>query len=157
MENRLTILSESLDRKIQILEQIQKFNELQAEAFSRDNADLEEFDRGFEEKDKLINEMIRLDDGFDALYEEIAKELKDNRLKYAAQIKRLQQKIEKVTELSVSIQTQEQRNKKLAEDYFTRARNGIRQNRQTSRAAYDYYRNMSGTAYSTSRIMDNKQ
>lgn len=157
MESQLNILSESLDQKIRILEQIQGLNDLQAEAFSQETADLEAFDRGFEEKDKLIEEMIRLDDGFDALYESLARELKDSKAQYAAQIKELQKKITKVTELSVSIQAQEARNKKLVEDYFAKTRSGIRQNRQSSKAAYDYYKSMSGIAYSTSRIMDNKQ
>lgn len=157
MQNRLNILSESLDQKIGILGQIQKFNELQADAFSKETADLEAFDRGFEEKDKLIDELDRLDDGFEALYEEIARELQENKDQYASQIRELQDKITRVTELSVSIQTQEMRNKKLVEDYFSKARNDLKQNRQTSKAAYDYYKSMSGIAYSTSRIMDNKQ
>lgn len=157
MQNQLNILSESLDQKLAILGQIQKFNELQADAFSKETADLEAFDRGFEEKDKLIDELDRLDDGFETLYEEIARELQDNKEQYAVQIRELQDKITRVTELSVSIQTQEMRNKKLVEDYFSKARNDLKQNRQTSKAAYDYYKSMSGIAYSTSRIMDNKQ
>ncbi|MBR1702220.1 MAG: hypothetical protein IJ716_09740 [Lachnospiraceae bacterium] len=157
MQNRLNILSESLDQKLNILGEIQKFNELQADAFSKETADLEEFDRGFEEKDKLIDELDRLDDGFEALYENLAQELQNNKVQYASQIRELQEKIAKVTELSVSIQAQEMRNKKLVEDYFAKTRNDLKQNRQTSKAAYDYYKSMSGIAYSTSRIMDNKQ
>lgn len=157
MENRLNILSESLDQKIRVLGRIQEFNNLQADAFTKEDADLEEYDRGFEEKDKLIDEMIRLDDGFETLYDSIAQELQENKTKYAGQIRQLQEKIAKVTELSVSIQAQEARNKKLVEDYFAKARSGIRQNRQSSKAAYDYYRNMSGVAYSASRFVDDKQ
>lgn len=159
IENRLNILAESLDQKIALLLQIHECNDRQAKAFSMDGdeADLEAFDREFEEKDKLIAEIDRLDDGFDALYENLAQELKDNKAKYAEQIRLLQEKIAKVTESSVCIQAQEARNKKLVEDHFTKIRSGIKQNRQSSRAAYDYYRSMSGIAYSTSRIMDDKK
>ncbi len=158
MEKQLNILSESLDQKIQVLRQIGELNEKQAKAFDGDEADLEAFDKAFDEKDALIDEMARLDDGFEALYDRLAETLKDNKAQYAAQIRQLQEQIAKVTELSVSIQAQEARNKKLVEEYFVKARRGIRQNRQSSKAAYDYYRNMSGAAYySSSRIMDDKQ
>ena len=161
IENQLNILAESLDQKITLLTQIQECNDRQAKAFQTDDgateADLEAFDREFDEKDRLIDEISRLDDGFETLYDNVAQELKDNRAQYTARIKELQEKISKVTELSVSIQTQEARNKKLAEDYFVRSRSGIRQSRQSSQAAYSYYRNMSGIAYSSSRIMDDKQ
>lgn len=157
MENQLNILSESLDEKIQILGQIQRLNRQQSEAFSKETADLDEFDKAFDEKDKLIDSLTRLDDGFEALYDRVAEELKENRMQYAAQIKSLQEKIAKITELSASIQAQEARNKRLMESYFAQTRSGLKQNRQTSKAAYDYYRNMSGVAYSASRFMDNKQ
>ena len=159
MENKLDILSESLDRKFFILAQIQECNERQAKAFAADTeeADLDAFDREFEEKDKLIDELNQLDDGFETLYEELARELQNNKEKYAVQIRELQDKIAKVTELSVSIQTQEMRNKKLVENYFFKTRKDLKQSRQISKAAYDYYKSMSGIAYSTSRIMDNKQ
>ena len=157
MENQLNILSESLDEKIQILGQIQRLNRRQSEAFSKETADLDEFDKAFDEKDKLIDSLTRLDDGFEALYDRVAEELKENRMRYVAQIKSLQEKIAKITELSASIQAQEARNKRLMESYFAQTRSGLKQNRQTSKAAYDYYRNMSGVAYSASRFMDNKQ
>ncbi len=157
MQNQLNILSESLDQKIQVLKQIQQCNERQTEALSQDTLDLEVFDKEFDQKDVLIEEMVRLDDGFDVLYESLARELQDKKAEYAEQIRELQGKIADVTELSVSIQAQETRNKKLVEDYFTRTRTSIRQNRQSSKAAYDYYKSMSGMAYSTSRIMDDKK
>ena len=157
MDNQLSILAEGLDHKIEILKQIQACNAEQEEAFLKEEADLEAFDSAFDEKDRLIDELTRLDEGFEALYEGVAGELRNNRKQYAAQIKHLQARIAKVTEMSVSVQAQEARNKKLMEDYFTKSRSGIRQNKQTSRVAYDYYKSMSGVAYSTSRFMDNKQ
>ncbi|MBQ8117988.1 MAG: flagellar export chaperone FlgN [Lachnospiraceae bacterium] len=157
MEKQLNILAESLDRKIQILKQIEELNEAQTRSISKEEADLDEFDRVVDQKDVLIDEITRLDDGFETVYEKLAEELKTNRDKYAVQIKSLQEKIVEVTERSVSIQAQEARNKKLVEDYFVKMRSGIKRNRQTSQAAYNYYRNMSGAAYASSRFMDNKQ
>ena len=122
MESQLTILSESLDRKLEVLQKIQEYNKRQEEVFSAEKVDIRQFDAAVEEKQHLIDEVVRLDDGFEILYEKLAKELEGNRQRYAAQIKEMQAKVAKVTELSVSVQAQEARNKKLVENYFARER-----------------------------------
>ena len=111
MESQLTILSESLDRKLEVLQKIQEYNKRQEEVFSAEKVDIRQFDAAVEEKQHLIDEVVRLDDGFEILYEKLAKELEGNRQRYAAQIKEMQAKVAKVTELSVSVQAQEARNK----------------------------------------------
>ena len=156
MENQLTILSESLDRKLAVLEDIQAYNRKQEKAFSENVPDMESFDEALEEKEELIQRLEKLDEGFELLYERIAEQLKENRAQYAQQIRELQEKIRRVTDLGVSIQAQEARNKKLIEEYFDRARKGIKQGRQGSKAAYDYYRNMSGVSYNMPQFMDSK-
>lgn len=156
MDNQLGILSESLEQKIQVLLEIQQYNQKQEEAFGGEEPDLEAFDEAVEAKDSLIDKLLRLDSGFETLYAGVSKQLKADRQQYAAQIKGLQNQIARVTELSVSIQAQEARNKKMVEDYFAKARSGIKQGRQSSKVAYDYYKNMGGMPYDTSRFMDSK-
>lgn len=156
MENQLTILSESLDQKLSVLEDIQAYNRKQEKAFLEETPDMESFDQALEEKEELIQRLERLDDGFEALYERISQQLQSDREKYSDQISELQEKIGRITDLSVSIQAQEARNKKLIEDYFKNARSGIRQGRQGSKVAYDYYRNMNGGAFNRPQYMDSK-
>lgn len=156
MENELTILSESLDKKISVLEDIQAYNRKQEQAFLSETADMDGFDQALEEKEELIQRLEKLDDGFEILYEKIAAELKDNRAAYANRIRELQEKIRQITDMSVAIQAQEARNKKLIEEYFAKAKSGIKQGRQGSKAAYDYYRNMSGAAFNKPQYMDSK-
>jgi len=157
MENQLTILSESLDRKMQVLKEIQEYNRKQERSFLLKTAKLEDFDAAIEEKGRLIDQLARLDEGFETVYGRLAEELKGNREKYRVQIAQLQDKIRQVTELGVSIQAQEQRNKALVEQYFAKERENIRQERKHSKAAYDYYRNMSGRSVSSSQFMDSRQ
>lgn len=157
MESQLNILSESLDQKLKVLEEIQQYNLKQEQAFKNGEADIAGFDEAVEEKDRLIEKLMRLDDGFETMYSKLAEELKGNRTQYAVQIKVLQEKIAKVTEMGVTIQAQEARNKKLVEDYFAKARAGVRQNRQSSKVAYDYYKSMSGANLAQSHFMDSKQ
>lgn len=157
MENQLSILSESLDKKLLVLREIQEYNTRQEQAFKQEQADLESFDDAMEEKERLIEKLTQLDEGFEALFERVSLELKDHREQYAPQIQKLQEKVKQVMDLSVSIQAQEARNKKLVEDYFAKAKTGLKQSRQNSRAAYDYYKSMSGSNYASSQYMDSKQ
>lgn len=157
MENSLSILTESLDSKQELLKRIQEYNRRQEKIFSGETADLEAFDAALEEKGKLIDEINRLDAGFETLYQRLSGELKANRQRYAAQIKELQQKIAVVTELSVTVQAQEARNKQLVEQYFAKRRAGIKEGRVSSRAAYNYYKNMSNANAVPPQFMDSKQ
>lgn len=157
MESQLTILSESLDRKLEVLQKIQEYNKRQEEVFSAEKVDIRQFDAAVEEKQHLIDEVVHLDEGFEIMYEKLARELEDNRERYAAQIKEMQAKVAKVTELSVSVQAQEARNKKLVENYFARERAGIGQRRKSAKSAFDYYKSMSGAGYVPPQMYDNKQ
>lgn len=114
------------------------------------------FDDAVEEKQRLIDEVVRLDDGFEIMYEKLARELEGNRQRYAAQIRELQAKVAKVTELSVSVQAQEARNKKLIESYFAKERANIGQRRKSARSAFDYYKSMSSTGYTQPQMYDSK-
>ena len=155
--NYLTLLEESLQNKLQVMDEIQQYNLRQQEIFQSEEVDLDRFDEYVEEKGNLIEKLSSLDNGFERLYAKVAKELADNRDKYKDQIKRLQELVTKVTETSVTIQAQEARNKKLIEDFFQRARDGIRNDRKTSKAAYDYYKNMSKSSVVLPQFMDKKK
>ncbi len=156
MESQLNILAESLDKKLEVLKEIQKYNTEQEKSFLGGRADLDSFDEAVEQKGQLIEKLLKLDSGFEAMYARLSEELKGNREKYAEQIRVLKQKVTEVTELGVSVQAQEERNKKLVEEYFARERAGIRDGRKSSKAAYDYYKNMSGSGFVPPQFMDSK-
>ena len=151
MENQLTILSESLDKKLEVLQKIREYNKRQEEIFSAEEVDMSLFDDAVEEKQRLIDEVVHLDEGFEIMYEKLARELEGNRERYAAQIRELQKKVSRVTELSVTVQAQEARNKKLIE------RAEIGQRRKNAKSAYDYYKSMSGAGYVAPQMYDNKK
>ncbi|HIW81816.1 MAG TPA: flagellar protein FliT [Candidatus Acetatifactor stercoripullorum] len=157
METQLDILSETLDKKLLVLNKIQEYNKIQEQSFQNGQVRLQDFDEAVEQKGRLIEEINRLDEGFELLYERLAQELRENRQRYALQIKALQQKVARVTELSVAVQAQEQRNKKLVEDFFAGQKEQIGKNRKTSKAAYGYYKNMSGGNYVQPQFFDDKQ
>ena len=142
MRRCLTILSDSLDKKIEVLKRIQAFNDAQEKTFTESEPDMDSFDTALDEKEKLIQEILQLDQGFETLYERVKAELDENRDAYRDQIKELQEKITVITELSNAVQAKEARNKKLVENYFANQRMGIKQSRQRARAAYGYQQSM---------------
>ncbi len=157
MENQLTILAESLEKKRRILVQIQEYNKRQEQVFMQDSVDMSAFDAAVEEKGSLIAELTKLDTGFELLYAKLAEQLKDNRVLYASEIRAIQQQITVITEMSMTIQAQEKRNKHLVEQYFARERSTLRENRRVSKAAYDYYKKVSNVAYAPPQFLDSKQ
>jgi len=155
--NYLTLLEESLRRKLQVLDEIQAYNLRQQEVFEADQADIDKFDEYVAEKGALIDKLTSLDNGFGRLYTKVSEELKDNQVQYADQIKVLQELITQVTDAGVTIQAQEARNKKLVEAYFHKERENIGKGRRTSKAAMNYYKSMSRSSIATPQYMDSKK
>ncbi len=157
IENYLTILEESLKKKSNVLERIEEVNQAQAEILKEEIFQLEVYDSCVDEKDLYIEELGKLDEGFEALYEKIKQQLLQGKDQYAAQIKRLQSLIEEITDKSVTIQAQEARNKKALESYFAGERKDIGKVRKSSKAALDYYRSMNKTNTVGAYFMDKKK
>ncbi len=154
----MSILQESLTAKRQVLLEIQEYNRKQEEVFTAEEVDMSLFDTALEEKERLIQKLTRLDDGFEAMYQRLAEELQGNRERYAGQIRILQQQIKEITDLGVSIQAQEVRNKALIESYFSRERKNMHKNLQNSAKAYNFYKNMSNlNAVSNQSSYDSRQ
>lgn len=143
MESQLSILQESLVAKRQVLLEIQEYNRKQEAVFTAEEVDMSLFDEAIEEKGRLIERLTQLDDGFETMYQKLARELENNRERYAVQIKVLQEQIREITDLGVSIQAQEARNKSLIENYFSRERKNMHKSLQNSTKAYKFYKNMS--------------
>ena len=153
----LTMMEESLDRKIGVLRAIEAQNEAQREIMKREGEpDTDAFDQTVAEKDRLVEEVLKLNDGFDSLYERVKEELNDHKDLYGERIKRMQDKIGEITALSTSIEATEQRNKTLAEKFFAGAKESIGETRKSANAAINYYRNMSKSNFYDPQFMDKK-
>lgn len=157
MNQYLTILIESLKKKVKVLDEIQKCNEKQADLFKVPDTSLDAFDGTVEEKSKLIEALVKLDEGFETIYARIAEEVASHKELYADQIKELQELIKKVTDQSVTIQAQEARNKELVEQYFRSQKNQLKAKKQSSSVAINYYKNMSKTSVVSPQFLDSKK
>ena len=157
MDNYLSVLEDSLKKKLQILDELTDYTMQQQELLKVEELDYEAFDRLVDQKDPLIQRIMELDQGFETVYDRIKEQLLDNMEQYAAQIKALQSLIGELTDKSVKLQTMEQRNKSAVEQQFRKSREKIRQGRQNKQAALNYYKNMNNANYVPPQFLDDKK
>lgn len=160
-ESYLDMLSRSLDRKLEILKQIEQENRKQTDLldFPVQGAEFsgkweEAFDQTVEAKGRMIEELTRLNDGFDLLFSKVQVELTLQKEKYRTQLARLQDQIQEVTEMSNRIQVQEQRNKALVDQYFSEERTKIKVGKRSTATAMKYYQTMNRTQFVASQAVD---
>lgn len=156
MENYLSVLEDSLSQKVLVLNDILALDEEQEKLLKQERLDLEAFDELVDRKDALAEKLTRLDDGFETLYGRVQKQLQDNKEAYRSQIAAMQKLIAEITEKTVSVQTKETRNKEMLARQLSGLRQELNQNRRSSKAAYDYYKNMSNAGAAMPQFMDQK-
>ena len=151
------IMIQSLEKKISVLEEIKKQNELQKQLLEDDKAEAEEFDATVEKKASLIEQMTQLDSGFDKLFERVKEAMDTDRESYAEKIKTMQSLIRRITDLSMELQAQEARNKDLMTRKFVFIRETAKAVRTNTKAATQYYQNMMQLNVIDPQFMDNKK
>ncbi len=153
----LDMLEESLVKKIEIMKMIEDENARQKEILSNsDEVNLEAFDKTLDTKGEYIEELEKLDDGFQSLFDRVKKEVGDNKEAYADQIKRMQHLIHDIMDKSASIEAAEHRNKKLAERYFSSERQKMAEGKRSSAAAFNYYSTMNNFKDIPPQFLDTK-
>lgn len=156
MDNYLLILQDSLVKKLRVLEQLKECNEKQKQALEKEPVSFEEFDALIDEKGALIDKMVKLDNGFQQLYERVKQQLEAEKEEHRMEILNLQELIRRITEESTSLQAQEARNKAMVEAFFRKEKEGLRQGRLGSRAAMNYYSSMAKMGINPPRVIDEK-
>ena len=138
MENYLSVLEESLRKKLQILDELTSYTMAQQDLLKAEELDYDAFDQLVEKKDPLVQMIMELDQGFETVYDRIKEQLLEHKELYAVQIRTLQNLISELTDKSVKLQAMEQRNKTAVEQQFRKSREKIRQGRQNKQAALNY-------------------
>lgn len=156
-EQYLTIMQESLKKKIDVLDEIIRISKMQEEALKVDPIDYEAFDRGVDDKDVCIEQLELLDKGFDTLYQKVEQELKKESGKYTSWIRESKRLITLVTEKSVEIQAMEARNKQVIENSLRKSRQEFRHGKRTVDVARNYYQSMNLTGVIPPQYMDQKK
>ena len=154
----VSVLAESLEKKLHVLEEIYQLCQKQAEVLAGEPVDFEEFDRCMDAKSGHIEALNKLDEGFEMLYNRVGQELKNNKSLYAEQIRRMQEAISGIMDKSALIQALEERNKRAVEAAFAKERTEISRGKRSLNVAMNYYRNMRGGVNTVEpQIMDQKK
>ena len=160
-ESYLEMMKDSLDKKIELLKQIQEKNKEQYNILSvqlKDNeVDQEAFDKIVEEKSEIADELDVLNDGFTSLFDNLKNEINDNKERYKDQIIHMQGQIRDIMDLTNTIELQEHANKELVDTFFSNERKKLKGVRNSSRASMNYYQNMNRSKVEESMFMDEKQ
>lgn len=156
IENYLRILTENLQKKLEVLGQVEALNEQQAVLCNAVSMDFEAFDGLVEEKGRLIDRINSLDEGFDQVFDRIREELLSHKDLYKKQIATMQELIKQVTDTSVVVQASEERNRNQVTAMFRRERDKMKQGRAASDVALRYHQSMSKVNYIDPQLMDKK-
>lgn len=157
MNNYLQILQDSLNKKLEILIQIEEKSREQAQMLKEGNGTLPQIDENMDAKARLIEELEPLDNGFESLYEKIREELVLHKEQYRDEIQKLQQLITQVTERSASIQALEARNKAEMELFFSREKKKLQSSKNAVSVATNYYQNMNKVKNVEPQFLDRKK
>ncbi|MDE7477116.1 MAG: flagellar protein FliT [Lachnospiraceae bacterium] len=156
-ENYLQIMTESLEKKLEVLDKIYEVNKRQFEASSKRPFDAEAYDAVMDEKGKLVEELNHLDDGFTSTYELVREEVQKEPEKYRERVLRMQELVRAAVDKSVSIEAQEKRNKASMEAALSSKRKEIKERRVTANVATKYYSAVSRLNNVDPQLMDRKK
>lgn len=153
----LNILITSLRKKGSILRELLGRTEEQKALLTDETFSETKFMELTEEKTVLLDNLKQQDDGFESLYKRVAPILRDKKDIYKEEVKTMQQLIREITDLSVTLQSLETRNRAGLELFLRTKRNEIRQVKRSRSAAANYYNTMSKMNLTDPQFMDKKK
>ena len=153
----IEMMLKSLKKKNTALDIILIECEKQAAILEQQEIDWKQFDECVDQKQKQIDELTRLDEGFTDLYERIREELQVHKDKHRSEISKMQTMIKQITDKSVRIRTEEERNRKAVEGGLMKTKRDIKTSKASIKAATDYYKVMSKVNYVDPQFMDRKK
>lgn len=152
----IQMMIESLQKKVQVLDELIKKSNVQREVVSAEMVDWDAFDNITVDKGILIDELLKLDEGFESLFERVKGPLTQNKDMYKTEIGFMQATIRSLSEKSAELETMEQRTKKLVETKIAESRQSIKQSKLGSQAAIEYYQRMNKINVVDPQLMDKK-
>lgn len=157
MDSLLQILKDSLIRKLEVLIAIEKKSKEQAELLTDSEVSMETLDRNMDEKAELIEEISKLDSGFETLYESIREELIRNKDAYKKEIWEIQQCVSEIMDVSVSIEAIEARNKASVDLLFRNRKKALQHRKNASGVARHYQKTYKNLNEISPQFVDSKK
>lgn len=153
----VNIMQESLARKRKYLAEILEITKEQESLAQEKKFDEDAFGEAIDRKEILINNVNEIDKGFTSVYERVRSELLEDKALYASELKTMQSLIKECVDLGMEIEALEERNRAKLELVFSVGFKGIKQIRQSKKAANKYYKSMSNGNVNDSILYDRKK
>ena len=147
VDDYIQIMIESLKKKSELLDRIIQNNVEQHECVAGktyDEVNWDSFNLIVEQKQASIDRIVKMDEGFQGLYDRVKEQLNENRGRYADKIKEIQALIVQITDKGAKITTGEERNRKIIEKLFGSRKKEIKRTRNSLKVANSYAQTMSG-------------
>lgn len=151
------ILLQSLEKKTQLLDKMIRQNSVQEGILKEEELDMDAFDEAINTQGVYLEELDRLDQGFEAVYDRVREELLQDKNRYRTEIMRMKELIQQITDKIVTLNAGNMRNKVLAESQFSKKRTSIGSGASKNKVARNYYNNMNNLNYVSPQFYDNKK
>ena len=153
----INMLIESQEKKLELLDRVIELDKEQEAIVTGDKPDMEALNANLTAKGALVDELNKLDEGFDSVYAKVREELINNKEAHKSEIGRLQELIRQIMDKTADIEAMEARSKINVETFLKRRKKELREGRNSIQAASVYSANMR-RAYDTSPFfVDNKK
>ena len=151
------ILLQSLEKKIQLLDKMIQQNSIQEDILKQEELDMDVFDEAINKQGEYLEELDRLDQGFEAVYDRVRDELVQDKNRYRAEIAQMKELIQRITDKIVTVNAGNMRNKVLAENQFNKKRAAIGTGASKNKVARNYYNSMNKLNYVSPQFYDSKK
>jgi hypothetical protein len=125
-ETFLALLEASLKKKRDILIRLCELSKEQEMMITTNKVDDDRFGQIIEEKEIQIQQILKLDEGFEQIYQRVREEIAATPGRYKTEISGLKELISEVTNIGVELQVIERHNKSKMDFYFQSKRKDIK-------------------------------
>lgn len=140
----VSMMVDSLQKKRDLLSDMLEQTKKQERLLLSDDVDADELEKTIAEKGTSLEQLDKLDNGFDALFKKLEKELLNDRVKYESEVRKMKELIKQITELGSGIQAMEKLNYERFQKYISGERTKIKKANMSQQTASTYARNMAG-------------
>lgn len=151
------VLLQSLEKKNRLLDQMILQNGIQEEILKQEEFDMDAFDAAIDQQSAYVEQLDKLDQGFESVYDRVREDLIENKERYRNEISRMKEQIQQITDKIVTLNAGNMRNKMLAENQFKKKRQEIGTGASQNRVARNYYNSMNNLNYVSPQFYDNKK
>lgn len=154
---KLDSLESNLNKKSVLLREMSEVLEQQLQLLNTSDMQMEELDLCMEKQGNLTEELEALNEEADSLYEYLQKADISVEVGNASKIAHIKELLSQITTDFDNLQEKEQNARQRMDAFFQKERKNFGDGRRSSKAAFDYYKSMSGANVVPPQFMDWKK